>query len=257
MVPDVIIHVPHSSRWIPPAVRDQFVLTDEELQAEIDRLTDHATDRLFATDDPRVDRVIFPVSRLVVDPERFIEEADEPMAARGQGVIYTRTSDGRALRRPLSNEERERLLDDWYRPHHHRLSEATQRALEAHGRVLIIDAHSFPARPLPVDLDQSPDRPDICLGTDPFHTPASLRDALFELFTEAGYRVEIDRPYRGTLVPAFAWQKDRRAASIMIELNRRLYLEDEPDSVRPSAGFEPLHEVVQRAIEAALRWASG
>ena len=29
----------------------------------------------------------------MVDPERFEDDAREPMAARGQGVVYTRTSD--------------------------------------------------------------------------------------------------------------------------------------------------------------------
>jgi hypothetical protein len=42
---------------------------------------DHATDRLFTTDDPRVQPFVFPVSRLVVDPERFEHDADKPMAA--------------------------------------------------------------------------------------------------------------------------------------------------------------------------------
>ena len=254
MIPSVIIHLPHASRWIPPHVRDQFVLTDAELQAEMDRLTDHATDRLFAMEDPQVPHVVFPVSRLVVDPERFVDDADEPMAARGQGVIYTRTSNGGPLRLALSGDERERLLDEYYRPHHRRLAEATRHALDANGRVLIIDAHSFPNRPLPVDIDQEPDRPDICLGTDPFHTPAPLRDTLHSLFANAGYRVAIDRPYRGSLVPAFAWQKDQRVASIMIELNRRLYLDDEPDSLEPSNRFGSLRHTVRRAIAAALHW---
>ena len=38
---------------------------------------------------------MFPVSRLVVDPERFIAD---PMECVGMGVVYTRTSNGEVLR---------------------------------------------------------------------------------------------------------------------------------------------------------------
>jgi N-formylglutamate amidohydrolase len=254
MAPAVIVHLPHASRLVPSAVRDQFVVTDAELEAELARLTDHATDRLFATDDPRVQPIVFPVSRLVVDPERFEHDADEPMAARGQGVIYTHTCDGGPLRRPLTDDEREQLLNAYYRPHHRRLAETTQLALAAHGRALIIDAHSFPNRPLPVDLDQSPGRPDICVGTDPFHTPAGLRDAVGRVFSDAGYRVEIDRPYRGTLVPSFAWRKDPRVASIMIEVNRRLYLEAERHSPVRIGGLLRLRRTLKAAVDAVTGW---
>jgi N-formylglutamate deformylase len=48
------------------------------------------------------------VSRLVVDPERFTDDAREPMARKGMGVIYTRTASGEPLRRPPSDDERQR-----------------------------------------------------------------------------------------------------------------------------------------------------
>jgi hypothetical protein len=50
------------------------VLSDEDLAAELLRMTDAHTDQLFRLD-PRVTRaVVFPVSRLVVDPERFSDD---------------------------------------------------------------------------------------------------------------------------------------------------------------------------------------
>ena len=39
---------------------------------------------------------------------------------------------------------------------------------------LIIDGHSFPALPLPYELNQRAFRPDFCIGTDDFHTPEEL-----------------------------------------------------------------------------------
>jgi N-formylglutamate amidohydrolase len=79
---------------------------------ELDRLTDHYTDELFDhRGPPEFATVRFPVSRFVVDPERFEDDAQEPMAARGQGAIYTRTTDARSLRNPPTAAERDALLD--------------------------------------------------------------------------------------------------------------------------------------------------
>ena len=44
----------------------------------------------------------------------------------------------------------------------------------ANNHCLIIDGHSFPALPLPYELNQTAFRPDFCLGTDDFHTPEEL-----------------------------------------------------------------------------------
>ena len=63
----MILDIPHSSKLIPPNVRPQFSLLDEELLAEIIQMTDAYTDELFEC--TSASRIVFPVSRLVVDPE--------------------------------------------------------------------------------------------------------------------------------------------------------------------------------------------
>ncbi len=70
-------------------------------------MTDGFTAELFdfAADVPRVK---FPVSRLIVDAERFVDDAREPMAACGMGVIYTATSDGAVLRALRADDIRAR-----------------------------------------------------------------------------------------------------------------------------------------------------
>ncbi len=164
-------------------------------------MTDHFTDDLFGQALPDAARIIFPVSRLVVDAERFVVDTEEPMAARGQGVIYLKTSGGDRLRDPLRNNLRDELLDRYYRPHHRKLGDAVQGALDKYGRALIVDAHSFPDTPLAVDLDQRPNRPDICIGTDVFHTPDELVRVASNFCADQGWSCEVNRPYAGTIVP--------------------------------------------------------
>lgn len=72
-MPTWIIHLPHASTVIPAAARPDMLLSDNELAEEVLRMTDHLTDELVAAALPAAPRVIFPVSRLVVDPERFPE----------------------------------------------------------------------------------------------------------------------------------------------------------------------------------------
>ena len=166
----VIIHVPHASSVIPDDVRATFCLTDDELHTELIRMTDWYTDELFAV--PGITYLHYPVSRLVVDPERFVDDDRELMSRVGMGAVYTRTSFGTPLRQELSTVERQALLDRYYWPHHRRLDQLVAQAFEQFGRCLIIDAHSFSPHPLPHEPHQEPNRPDYCLGTGAAFTPA-------------------------------------------------------------------------------------
>ena len=251
--PRAVLHLPHAATLVPLDVREQFLLSEEGLADEIRLMTDHLTDELFAVPEATAMAVRFPVSRLVVDPERFKADEQEPMAARGMGVIYDRTCRQTPLRRPLIEPERQALLERWYRPHHRFLTDALDTVLQTRGTCLIIDAHSFPAIPLPYEADQDPDRPDICIGTDAFHTPPRLRNLAVSLCLDAGWTVAVNRPFGGALVPMAYFMKDARVQSVMIEVNRRLYL-DEQTGER-SASFDrcraTLCRILQRVVEAS------
>jgi hypothetical protein len=54
-------------------------------------MTDAFTAELFPPSALEAQRFVFPVSRLVCDVERFPHDADEPMAARGMGAVYSAT----------------------------------------------------------------------------------------------------------------------------------------------------------------------
>lgn len=214
----LILHIPHSSAVIPPEYRGEFLLSDAQLSLELARMTDALTDHLFFTRD---ERLVFPVSRLVCDPERFRRDADERMAAKGMGAVYTHGSALQPLRRPA---DREAVLRRYYDPHHALLDAAAERSVRAFGHCLIVDCHSFSPVPLTYEDDRRPRRPDICLGTDDFHTPPGLAGRCAAYFCGRGLRVELNRPYAGALVPAARFRRDRRVLSIMVEVNRGLYL---------------------------------
>jgi N-formylglutamate deformylase len=193
-IPSAVLHIPHASVVIPDDVRSTLVLSDAALDRELLRLTDRYTDELFVLDPLVAVLVAFDVSRLVVDPERFTDDETEPMSARGMGAVYMSTTDGAPLRATLSSPQRAELLARFYEPHHAALEAATASVLHATGRCLILDCHSFPSDPLPCDLDQHRPRPDVCIGTDPYHTSADLVNAAVAGFTTHGLDVAVDQP---------------------------------------------------------------
>lgn len=223
----IVLHIPHASTFVPEDVRDQFLISRTALEEEIKRLTDHATDRIFKSAFPEAPACVFQVSRFVVDPERFEDESKESMAKSGMGVIYTRGTKCQQIRRGLTGKERQRLLTEYYRPHHDALTWEVQRQLAKHGKCLVLDCHSFPATALPYEHDQDERGMDICLGTDSFHTPESLFANVKNELESEGFCVARDKPFAGSLVPLHYYQRDKRVRSLMIEVNRRIYVNDD------------------------------
>lgn len=149
-----LLHIPHSSKTIPKNVRNNIGLSEKALQDELLRMTDSYTDILFDLSHIGIDSIIYPVSRLVVDPERFENDDEEPMAKIGMGVIYTSTSHNGTLRQKPDESDRIKLLDSYYHPHHQLFSIEVELLLKNAGQALIIDCHSFPSSPLPYELHQ-------------------------------------------------------------------------------------------------------
>ena len=244
--PAAVIHIPHSSLLIPDDVLDQYVIGKEELARELLRMTDRYTDELFELPEDMAMTVRFPVSRLVVDPERFVDDAKEEMAKVGMGSVYERTSRKTPLRRKLSDAERENLRQVYYWPHHRRLEQAVCSALAEHGRCLIIDGHSFPSVPVPYEPDQDKNRPSVCLGTDGCHTPEWLLNIALKIFRESFDSVAVNRPYSGSIVPLRYFGQDHRVKSIMIELNRALYMDEATGAKLPC--FDEISKKVRKAV---------
>ena len=248
--PWVVLHVPHDAVDVPEDVRRQFSIDDEELQRELCAMTDHHTHELFVGDHPEHLVIRAPVSRLVVDMERFEDDAQEVMAARGLGVLYRCTSRLTPLRHDLSSDERESLLRRYYRPHHEALEQVVAKILAEFGRCLVLDCHSFPSTPLPYE-GAGPDspRPDICIGTDTFHTSPAVSEAFENACRSQGWSVCRDDPFAGALVPASCYQKDRRVQAVMVEINRKLYLRE------PGPAKHDEFDACARRLQAAVRQA--
>ncbi|MFD3453601.1 N-formylglutamate amidohydrolase [Streptomyces sp. NPDC058691] len=231
----VLLHVPHSARAVPAPVRERILLDDARLNAELDRMTDSHTALLAerAAAGTGAWRFVNGLSRLVVDPERFPDEREE-MRAVGMGAVYTRTSRLTPLREDDAEHERA-LLDAYFHPYAAAMTDAVQDRLEAAGRVVVIDVHSYPSVPLPYELHGDGPRPPVCLGTDAFHTPPWLSAAAREAFAGCG-EVGLDSPFSGAYVPLKHYRTTPKVSALMVEIRRDVYM-DEPGGA-PHSGLD-------------------
>ena len=217
----LILHIPHSETKIP--IKEGFILNDQIIQNEILKLTDWHTEDLYNSSD--CEKIVFEYSRIFCDPERFADDSKESMAKVGMGVLYNKTDNGRTLR-IISSDLRERILNEFYFKHHSMLSRAVKYQLQTYGKALILDCHSFPNTPLKRSVHKTIPRPDINIGTDNFHTPQNLIDISVEYFTGRNFTIGINYPFNGTIVPMKYYNKNPKVESIMLEINRKLYLKE-------------------------------
>jgi len=218
---NLILHIPHSSTVIP--FKDGYCVSDEILNQEMLKLTDWYTDDLFAN---KLDySVIAPFSRIFCDTERFSDDTQEIMAQFGMGVLYEKTDSGELLRN-VTPELRKHIVNEYYWKHHNKLTEIVKMQLEKDSKTIIVDCHSFPNIPFNRDLVKTNKRPDFNIGTDAYHTPQKLVDVSIAFFKSKGYSIGIDQPYAGSIVPSQYYKSNQKVQSIMLEINRNLYLKE-------------------------------
>ena len=214
----LIIHVPHASTYIPEEYKRIALIPQEELEEENLFMCDTGILKLIP---PAFESssIVFPYSRLYCDVERF-RDGSEPMEAYGMGYIYTHDSKGREMFRPTQEhrEEVSRIYDQ----HHDKLNQRATEILQEHGRCLIIDLHSF--------SDETVNRlfgfkglPDVCIGTEPEYYSEELVQSIVSLCKSLGLLVQLNFPYKGSLVPnKYFGKTNTGVVSIMLEINKRV-----------------------------------
>lgn len=199
----IVLHIPHASPVLPFG-RSGW---EEGIEREMVRWTDWHTDWLFASSsrlDSRIVAVAYPFSRFFCDAERLEED---PLEAVGQGRVYRRFG---VLERTVPEDELEFALRS-YGEHRERLVKALS---DCGPGTLLVDCHSFPE-----DLSDV----DVCIGVnDDWSRPddALIQRAVWH-FTSRGYSTRVNEPYSISVSPETGF----RYASLMIEVNKRTYLQ--------------------------------
>jgi len=211
---NIILHIPHSSKIIPENYLHEY--TDKkELEETILKLTDTYSNELFDIDSPHCTKVVFPFSRVFCDVERFNDEK-EKMLRYGQGVIYTHGINGKTFREPSENSVSD-IIKNYYEKHKLEVSEKIKQLKD----VVLIDCHSFSNEIYKCTPFNCTDLPDICVGYNPAdHKSQNLSLFISDYLDKLGYKISVNYPYHGS------YQIDN-IISVMIEINKKLYLNDD------------------------------
>ena len=223
----LIVHIPHSSIFIPESERLTFCLSDQELKEELLLMTDRLTDDLFSKA-VELGGTLFVnrVSRFVFDPERFPDDESEPMAIKGMGAVYTKTSRGNPLRvNNFSLDDRRRVINQYFNPYSKALEEEVTKTLKIFGKCFILDGHSFPSIPQPYENPDS-NRPDICIGFNSFHASDDIVTKIENICKSNNYASGRNEPFSGSYVPLKYFQKESKIKSLMIEVRRGTYMNE-------------------------------
>ncbi|MCV6606682.1 MAG: N-formylglutamate amidohydrolase [Campylobacterales bacterium] len=227
MINKVVVHIPHSGLVIPDEFRGDYLLDDEELERNIYQYADYKADKFFGGLTSRYDSVISPYSRLFFDPERFFDDDLEPMEKNhGLGWFY---HNGILDKKPLRSKDNKEKIAKYYHQHHKKLTDLVEEKLKIFGECIIIDCHTF-SNERYWFMDKNSPLPDVCIGFEKFHKDEKLIKEIEKVFL--GKEILMNSPYSGSMVPSKFYQKDKRVKSVMIEVNKKLYLQEDNVTVK-------------------------
>ena len=214
----LILHTPHSSATIP--FKDGFIINDDELEAELDKQTEWNTDTLFFSQKDIIITAEF--SKIFCDVEKILIEGNQVSIYQTDEILQETNNDVHRLRE-LPYTIKEKILNEYYKPHHLKIIEAIEKQLGLFSTAIIIDCHSFSDVTLNGDFENTEHGPDICIGTDPFHTSQELIDISYNFFTNNNLNVCINTSSSVTFVPLAYYQNDKRVQSIKISVNKKIF----------------------------------
>lgn len=245
----MVFDSPHSGLTLPDFER---VVPDELVRLAADTHVDSLFDFAPSIGAPLLvahfPRSFLDLNRSLMDVDLDMVEGPWPhpiresaSARRGMGLTWRYAwGDTPIYGRKLTVKELEDRIDTYWRPYHRELVRLLDETHAAFGKVYHINCHSMPA----VGHVLSPDpagtiRKDIVVGD--YDGQASEPDfvrLVVETLEGFGYSVSLNVPFRGAeLISAYS-APARNRHSIQIELNRRLYMDEE--TREKNAGYDAL-----------------
>ena len=135
----IVCNIPHAGTTIPEWALADFTVAQSDLTRLVNKLVDQNVDALFSfvADEGKV---VSNIARIVVDMERYRDDAAELMSKLGMGLFYEKDDEGNLIRRRGATYDKCLALYDEY---HSELESNVQKCVEETGQCYVIDCHSF------------------------------------------------------------------------------------------------------------------
>lgn len=235
---NIIFNVPHNEIKIPEFAISDYNLKEKDLMNESKNIADYKVFDIFKNEIAKHSYVKFNYSRLFLDIERFWDDDVESMSRVGMGAIYTNSWNFKNIRNIDNDKEKEikKIYDNYHKTFSQIVTKLQKKFSE---KVWIIDFHSFPGKVRWYDSDDDNERPEICIGINNLEDEKKMAEKVKKTFEKNGFRVKINSPFSGSIYPI-----GNQVNSLMIEINRKLYLDDELNYVGNSELEKTLKEII-------------
>lgn len=171
----------------------------------------------------------------------------------GKGLIWRTTDAGLPVyQRKLTVAEVRARIDNCWKPYHAAVEQAINAAHQQHGYCIHINCHSMPAvASSNATVFPGEAHADFVVGDrDGSTAHKALSQLVCRHLAGLGYSVAYNHPYKGVELVRRYSQPAQHRHSIQLEINRKLYMNEETLSV--TAGFEPLKAHLRSLVELLL-----
>lgn len=214
----LLIHIPHSSLVIPRICKKRLI---KNIHDENIFMSDYLIDKIANTN---YQSLKFNYSRMFCDIERFNSKTEE-MNKYGMGVVYCKDSNNEKFI-DYDDKYKNKIINKYYNKYHNKLDNLVSSIIKKYNKCLIVDLHSFSDEFVKKVLNKE-NTPDICIGIEEKYTSKQLIKLTIKHFKKYNYSIKINYPYSGSIIPnKYINQYDNRINTIMLEINKRIYLTD-------------------------------
>ncbi len=243
----VVFASPHSGNLYPnsfiSAARLDALSLRRSEDAFIDELFTSAPTLGMSLIKARFPRAYVDVNRepWELDPGMFTDRLPDyvnhasPRANAGLGTIARVVASGTEIyASKLRFSEAKRRIETLYMPYHARLVGMLRDLEKAWPATLLIDCHSMPSTPGPLDRDQNRRRVDFVIGD--CHGQSCMRaitDLVERTLRDIGYVVMRNDPYAGGFTTRHYGRPDEGRHALQIEINRALYMDEQLIARKP------------------------
>lgn len=253
----LLITIPHSGERVPVETPWLKGLDEKLLMCDVDRYVDQLYQP--AINQLGIVSVRTEWHRYAVDLNRWKDDVDSgtvlnnanPAGRFSRGLHWAITTKGEKLMPgPIANELHELLVAKYFQPFHTEVKNKLNEFKKAGTRVVYhIDAHSMPSLGTKEHLDPGEQRADVvvsdCGGKS---CGAAFRDLVIDAYRNCGFSVSLNWPYKGGRVTETYGNPSDGVESIQVELNRRLYMNEESKRLLEAAQVVVIQKKISLAI---------
>lgn len=241
----LLVSIPHNGEEVVEEAHWLKDLDEVTLMYDVDRFIYQMYESVLH--ECEIPKVVTPYHRYVVDCNRWptdvdcdsVEGSENPSGSHSTGLHWRKTTAGYILiKAPLNRQLHENLLKKYYNWFFCEI-DSIYRKWDQQKSIYHLDLHSMPSRGTNAHRDPGEDRADIVIGNKLGKTATEeWTNQVSEAYHNQGFKVRLNHPYiGGTIVEKYGDPKKGRQV-LMIELNRRLYMDEKSKQIIPGKAEE-------------------